>query len=392
MKSFYRRLPFYVESGGQVSDTGILRGDDWVIEVEDIKKPVSGLVIHVGEVTEGNPKTGDTVQTEVDLARRGNITRNHTGTHLLHAALRNTLGTHVQQRGSLVAPDRLRFDFSHDEKVSHEQLRSIEAQVNDAILRNYSVKIDHKSLNVARAEGAMALFGEKYDDVVRTVILEDDNDRYSYELCGGIHVNETAEIGGFLFTNESAVSAGVRRVEALTGQEAVRYMQQQLQTLQTASAQLGTTPDQLATRIESLQQEVAERKKEVSQLRSRLAKHEFDSMIDNMETINNVPALIAKLEDVPMDTMRQMSDWFRNKADSGVMILASDVDSKPQVMIAVTDDLTSKGIHAGKLIKEVASVVGGGGGGRPNLAQAGGKDSTKIPEALNKARELLAEG
>jgi alanyl-tRNA synthetase len=311
---------------------------------------------------------------------------------LLHAALRDALGTHVQQRGSLVAPDRLRFDFSHDEKVTNEQLRQIESHVNNAILRNYPVKIDHKALDVARAEGAMALFGEKYDDIVRTVILEDDSNRFSYELCGGIHVNETAEIGGFLLTNESAVSAGVRRVEALTGHEAVRYVQKQLGTLQQASARLGTTPDQLSSRIEAMQQEVSDRKKEVSQLRSRLAKHEFDNMIDNMESINGVQALIAKLDDVPMDTMRQMSDWFRNKADSGVMVLASDVDSKPQVMVAVTDDLTARGYHAGKLVKEIASVVGGGGGGRPNLAQAGGKDSAKIPEALQKARELLAEG
>lgn len=385
------QTPFYVEAGGQVSDTGTISGDGWAIEVEDMQRPVGGLVVHVGEMLEGTPQAGDAARAEVAVERRADITRNHTATHLLHAALRNNLGTHVQQRGSLVAPDRLRFDFAHDDRVAPDQMRIIEREVNDIIMANYAVQAKEKSLTAARQEGAMALFGEKYDDTVRTISIVDNGSRYSYELCGGVHVVETAEIGQMVLTSEGSVSAGIRRVEALTGRAAHDYIQANLNQLQQVAQRLGTTPENTGERIVALQGELADSKKEVANLRREIARNNFNHLVENMEQIENVPVLIAPVEDVTMDTMREMSDWFRNKVDSGVLVLGTVVDDRPQLLVAVTDDLTKQGLHAGKLIKEIASRVGGGGGGRPNLAQAGGHDAGQLPAALERARQLIAE-
>jgi len=383
---------FYVESGGQVSDTGTISGDGWVIEVEGMKKPVNSMIVHIGEVVEGNPKVGNSVTAQVDLSRRASIIRNHTATHLLHASLRNNLGTHVQQKGSLVAPDRLRFDFSHHEKVTDAELEKIEAEINRAVLQNYPVRAEEKSQEQARKEGAMALFGEKYGDTVRTVIIESGDDRYSYELCGGVHINETAEIGSFIFTNEGSVSAGIRRIEALTGQAAIEYIQHKMQTLSQIASQLGTTQEQAVNKVIALQDDLSASRREVEALQRKLAKVNFDEMIENqLETINGKQALISELDGVPMDTMREMTDWFRNKVDNGVMVLASDINGKPQIIVAVSDALVKDGIKAGNLIKPIAAVVGGGGGGRPQMAQAGGKDSSKIGDALEKARSLITE-
>ncbi|MGB1288032.1 MAG: alanine--tRNA ligase, partial [Aggregatilineales bacterium] len=384
--------PFYVESGGQVSDTGTISGKNWTIEVESMKKPVTGIIVHVGEVVEGNPKEGDSATAQVDLSRRGDILRNHTGTHLLHAALRSNLGTHVQQRGSLVSPERLRFDFSHESKVTSEELAKIEQDINDAILTNYPVQSAEKSLEQAKSEGAMALFGEKYGDTVRTVIIDNGDNCYSYELCGGTHVNETAEIGAFVFTGEGSVSSGIRRIEALTGREAIHYIQGRVQLLNTLADKLGTTPNDAGNRIDALQEEVSTGKKQINELQRKLAKYTFDEMVGNLENINGKSALIAQLDGTPVDTMREMADWFRSKVkENGVLVLGSDIDGRPMLLISVTDDLVKQGVKAGNLIKPVAKIVGGGGGGRPNMAQAGGKDSSKLSQALDKARELLAE-
>ena len=383
--------PFYVESGGQISDTGIINGDGWSIEVEDTRRPVGGLIAHVGEIVEGTPKEGDFARAEVDAARRADITRNHTGTHLLHAALRNRLGTHVQQRGSLVAPDRLRFDFAHDQKVSDAELTDIEKQVNEVILANYPVKAEEKSLAQARSEGAMALFGEKYGERVRTIIIGENGKRFSYELCGGVHVAETAEIGPFIIVSEGSVSAGIRRVEALTGRGAVDYIQQKLDTLGQIAQRLGATPDEAASRVESLQNELAASKKQVEKLQREIARSRFEGMMTHLETINGIPALVAQMDGMTMDGLREVSDWFRDKVKSGVLVLGSASDERPQLLVTVSDDLTKKGLHAGNMIKNLATIVGGGGGGRPNMAQAGGKDVQKLPDALENARKLIAE-
>jgi alanyl-tRNA synthetase len=309
---------------------------------------------------------------------------------LLHAALRRHLGSHVQQRGSLVAPDRLRFDFAHDSKVTPEQLRQIETEVNDYILKNYPVVAQEKPLSDARAEGAMALFGEKYGDRVRTISVRRNGDRYSYELCGGCHVSETAEIGSFVIVSEGSVSAGIRRIEALTGHGAVEYIQHNLDTLGHLAAQFSTTNESVAERVAALQTELAQAKKQAAQLQRELARRSFDALLADVEPVNGTQALIAQIEDAPPDTLREMSDWFRSAIKSGVMVLGSVIDGKPQLVVSVTDDLTKKGFHAGNLIKGIAAEVGGGGGGRPTMAQAGGKDPNRLTAALEKARELIA--
>ena len=385
------RTSFYVESGGQISDTGTISGDGWEVEVEEMRRPVTGLIVHLGEVVQGTPKAGDSVRASVDVARRTAITRNHTGTHLLHAALRHHLGTHVQQRGSLVAPDRLRFDFAHDARVTSEELRAVEREVNEVILAQYPVYDEQKSQEQARKEGAMALFGEKYGDVVRTVIVANGDDRYSYELCGGVHVKNTADIGLFVLVTEGSVSAGVRRVEALTGQGAIDYIQSQLDTLYHIAGQLNATPADAAHKINLLHDELQSTRKQVEKLRREVARQDFQARMDTVENINGVPTLLMQLSDTPVETLREMSDWFRNKVSSGVFVAGTDNDGKPLLLVTVTDDLTKKGLHAGNIVREVAKVVGGGGGGRPNMAQAGGSDSTKLPEALNKARELISQ-
>ena len=383
---------FYVEAGGQVSDRGSISGDGWLIEIEAMKQPVAGLVAHVGEVVEGAPGVGDGATAMIDAERRARVVRNHTATHLLHAALRDQLGTHVQQKGSLVAPDRLRFDFSHPERVADAELAQISKAINKAILADHGVQAQHKPLDEARREGAMALFGEKYDDIVRAVIIGDARDKVSYELCGGVHVARTAQIGSFVFTAEGSVSAGIRRVEALTGDAAIAFAQAKMALVDDAAARLGVESSALPSRIDGMQGELAAARREIETLRRRLAKHEFDDLLSSrMEALNGAQCLLARLDSVPMDTMRQMNDWFRQRVDKGVMVLASDVNGRPQILVAVTDALVKDGMRAGDLIKPIAAVVGGGGGGRPQMAQAGGRDSGKIDAALQKARQLLMD-
>lgn len=383
---------FYVESGGQVSDTGVITGDDWVIEITAMHRPVSGCIIHIGEVLEGNPRAGDVATAQPDAERRFEIMQNHTATHLLHAALRNHLGTHVQQRGSLVAPDRLRFDFSHDERMTPDQINAIQSEVTAIIQADYRVRDEQKSLEQARREGAMALFGEKYGDVVRTVIIASDEHRYSYELCGGIHVSKTGEIANFVLTSEGSVSAGIRRVEALTGRVAQAYIQKRLTLLDTISQTLGTTENNILNRLEQLQQELTEARRHNDALQRKLAHHEFQTLMSTTETLNDKTALIAQLQDVPVDTLREMADWFRNAVkERGVMVLGSDIKGKPMLLVVLTDDLVKQGMKAGDLIKPIASIIGGGGGGRPNMAQAGGTDSAKLAQALQQARQLIQQ-
>ena len=381
---------FYVEAGGQVSDTGFIRGDGWEIEVEAMKQPLAGMILHVGEVVEGKPAVGDSAGAAIDAPRRHDIIRNHTATHLLHAALRNLLGAHVQQKGSLVAPDRLRFDFSHPKKVERTELAAVAAEVNGVIVENHGVRAEIKALEQARREGAMALFGEKYGDQVRAVIIDSGENRYSYELCGGAHVRQTAEIGAFVFTSEGSVSAGIRRVEALTGHAANLYLRQRLDTLDAIVEQLGAAPGQAQTRIAALQADLTAARRDNETLQRKLAKSRFDDMLRELETLNGKQALLAQLDNTPMDAMREMADWFRNRVERGVMVLASDSSGRPQIVVAVSDALVKDGTRAGELIKPIARVVGGGGGGRPQMAQAGGRDSSKIPQALATARELIA--
>ena len=384
---------FYVESGGQVSDTGRIvsaEGKDWTIEITAMRKPAAGMIVHQGKVIAGSPKVGDSALAEVNRERRREIMRNHTATHLLHAALHQVLGTHAQQAGSLVAPDRLRFDFNHPQPMTRDELLEVEAIVNREVLANHPLNIIEKPLQEAINEGAMALFGEKYGAVVRTITIGDE-ERVSYELCGGTHVDETGDIGLFLITYEGSIAAGVRRIEAVTGWRAYQLARQRMNILDETNHFLGTAPNETLQKVKSLSESLAAAEKEAEKLRTQLVAGAFDEQLDNVVEIAGIPVLKALLPNADLDALREMADKFRQKYDSGVVVLASDLDDKPILIAAVTDDLVKRGLHAGKLVQQAAEVVGGGGGGRPTMAQAGGKDASKLSEALDQVAVFIKE-
>lgn len=385
------RTAFYVESGGQVSDTGLVVSVNeprWEVRIDDVRRPAAGIVSHLGTVLRGTPRVGDAVIATVDYQRRRDIMRNHTATHLLHAELHAVLGEHARQAGSLVAPDRLRFDFTHPEAVTSQQLEQIEAGVNRNILENYRLNIRLKARDEALAEGAMALFGEKYGETVRTITIG-SSDPISYELCGGTHVEETADIGLFLITSESSAAAGIRRIEAVTGRYAYELVQRRMRTLKQAAALLTSSLDDVPGKVTQLQGELEAARKRNYSLRQELAAAEFVRRLDEVPQLKGVPALAALLPNADADTLRAMTDRFRQRYPSGVVVLASAPDNRPVIIAAVTEDLVKRGLNAGDLVKAVAQVVGGGGGGRPTLAQAGGKDAEKLPAALEKVQEYL---
>jgi alanyl-tRNA synthetase len=382
---------FYVEAGGQVSDTGRIYTpthngtESWEIRVDDMRKPAAGIIAHVGEVVRGYPKVGDQAIAQVDAQRRRDIMRNHTATHLLHHELRKVLGEHALQAGSLVAPDRLRFDFTHPEAVRPEQLERIEAEVNRNILENYRLKITYKPLQQAIAEGAMALFGEKYGETVRTITMGEP-EPFSYELCGGTHVSETGDIGLFLITSEGSVAAGIRRIEAVTGRKAYELVQSRFQALNQAAALLDASPSGTPEKVAALLEELNEAHKQIANLRRELAETHFVRELEEVPSVEGVPVLTTILPDADSNTLRQMADRFRQGFPSGVAVLASVSDGAPILVAAVTEDLVERGLHAGELIQSVAQHLGGGGGGRPTLAQAGGKDASRLEEALASVR------
>ncbi len=383
---------FYVEAGGQVSDTGTIVSvaePRWEIRVEDTRKPAAGVIVHVGEVVRGKPSVGDLAIAAVDAQRRRDIMRNHTATHLLHAELQAVLGKHARQAGSLVAPDRLRFDFTHPEALTPEQLERIEAGVNRAIFEDLHLNIRFKPLNEAIAEGAMALFGEKYAETVRTITISDDEEVLSYELCGGTHVENTGDIGIFLITSEGSAAAGVRRIEAVTGREAYALVQRRMRTLKQTAQVLSSSLDDVPNKAEALLKELDEARDQLSLLRRQLVTAEFEQALNSVRQMQGVNVLAAQLSNADAETLRQMCDRFRQKFTTGVIVLASVENEKPLLIGALSDDLVKRGWHAGDLIKSVATVVGGGGGGRPNLAQAGGKDVGRLPEALQQVYEWV---
>jgi alanyl-tRNA synthetase len=381
------KTPFYVEAGGQVSDTGTIfaapmNGEQgWEIRIEDMRKPAAGMIIHIGTVISGHPKVDDKAIASVDAKRRRDIMRNHTATHLLHHQLRQVLGDHALQAGSLVAPDRLRFDFTHSEAVTADQLTHIESGVNQKILDNYHLHIVHKPLQQAIEEGAMALFGEKYAETVRTITMGDP-EPFSYELCGGTHVSETGDIGLFLIISESSVAAGIRRIEAVTGRGAYHLVQRRFEALNQTASVLDTSPEHVPDLVQDILAEIGDSRKQITALRHDLATLEFDRGLEGVKTIAGVKVLTSILPGADSETLRQMSDRFRQRYSSGVAVLASVLDGHPIVIAAVTEDLVERGIHAGELVKAVAKPLGGGGGGRPTLGQAGGKDAGKLDQAL----------
>ncbi|RPJ28408.1 MAG: alanine--tRNA ligase [Chloroflexi bacterium] len=400
---------FYIESGGQVDDTGYIRaepgGEAWEIEVTSMRRASAGVIVHVGEVISGQPKVGDMAVAEVDLPRRHDIMRNHTATHLMHAALHKVLGEHARQAGSLVAPDRLRFDFNHPEAMTPEQVERVERLVNEAISADMEVVPKLKAREDAIAEGAMALFGEKYGETVRTVTITLPSDlaalevdeiiahpaavmekmpKYSYELCGGTHLERTSDVGAFIIVSEGSAAAGVRRIEAVTGRGAYDLIAHRFKLLKQTATALKTSIEEVPFKVESLQDEVADLKKELANLRTQAALSSFVSHLNNVQTVKDVNVMALDLPNSSADTLRILADKFREKyPKNGVALLTSG----GMMISVVTEDLVKRGLKAGDII----TSVGGRGGGRPNLAQGSLPDPALMNEAMDRVAKAVEE-
>ncbi|AOY76999.1 alanine--tRNA ligase [Clostridium formicaceticum] len=376
---------FYGEGGGQVGDVGSIYNEVFQGTVTDTKKGINQRIHQVVIVKEGTLRVGDTVVTEVEEKTRKNTARNHTATHLLHKALKEVVGEHVQQAGSLVTPERLRFDFTHFEGLTTEEIKSIEEKINQQIMVGLEVGVLETTPNEAKKMGAEALFGEKYGEIVRVVKVGD----YSIELCGGTHIKNSSEIGMFLILSEGGIASGVRRIEAVTGREAYTFVKSQQNTLQKSAELLKTSPNNVASRLEGLVAEVKEKDREISRLKAQLAMGAVDELLEKIQIIQDIKVIITKVDVEGVEDLRKLGDTLKEKMQSGVVLLASETEDKVIFIATATKDLLGKGVHAGNLVKEAAKVTGGGGGGRPDMAQAGGKNPEKIKEALEAAEELL---
>lgn len=384
---FVKETPFYATMGGQQGDTGIIRSADGEFEVQDTIKLLGGKVGHVGRVTKGMFRTGDRVTLEVASAKHADTCKNHSATHLLQKALKTVLGDHVEQKGSLVTPDRLRFDFSHFEAMTPEEIEKVEQIVNQEIQAALPVVTDIMSIEEAKKTGAMALFDEKYAEKVRVVSMGG----FSKELCGGTHVSNTSQILVFKILSEAGIAAGVRRIEALTGDAVFTYYKEIEQQLHQAAKTAKTTPAGLNEKIEHLQAEIRELHSENESLKSKMAKDALGDVMNQVQEIGGVKVLAARVDGVDMNGLRDLGDQLKEKLGEGVVVLAGAVDGKVCLMATATDEAQKKGAHAGNLIKAVAGLVGGGGGGRPGMAQAGGKNPEGIDAAIAKVAEVAAE-
>lgn len=368
--------PFYAESGGQVGDQGVIRSDSNLFEVEDTLKIQAEVFGHHGVLREGSLKVGDTVDAQVDTVKRARTIRNHSATHLMHKALREVLGSHVQQKGSLVDPDKTRFDFSHGAPLTAEEIAKVEMIVNREILENHATQAQHMTFDDAVKHGAMALFGEKYGDTVRVLDIGS-----SKELCGGVHVTRTGDIGLFKIVSEGGVAAGIRRVEAVTGEGALALVQSINRKLQEAAGALKTSPDELPSRIAQVQDQVKSLEKEVAALKSKLAAGQGDELVTRAIDVNGIKVLAATMEGADVTALRETMDKLKDKLKTAAIVLASVSEGKVSLIAGVTKDATGK-VKAGELVNFVAQQVGGKGGGRPDMAQAGGTDPAGLPQAL----------
>ncbi len=382
-EAVFSKTPFYGEAGGQVGDTGLVIGPNGQAEVVDTYR-LGELFIHKLKMEKGTLATGEKVKLSVFSSRRAAIARHHTATHLLHAALRHILGEHVHQAGSLVAPDRLRFDFTHFEALGLEEIFALEELINARIRDNLPVEVKLMSYKEAVDQGAMALFGEKYGEKVRVIRIGN----FYFELCGGTHVHRTGDIGYFKIVSESSVSAGVRRIEAVAGEPAVKFVHQLEEERARLAAKLKVSPAELSKRIDTLLKQLKEAQQEIENLKRQLSRGGLEGLLSQVKEIDGVKLLAAKVEAKDAKMLREMGDFLRNRLGSGVVILASPTDGKVQLLAMVTKDLASK-IHAGKIISALASLVGGRGGGRPEMAQGGGPRVEALPEVLAKAEEVV---
>ena len=382
---FVEETPFYATSGGQEADQGVIRTAEGEFQVEDVVKLLGGKIGHVGIVTKGMLKVGDEAELTVDQEKRSLSANNHSATHLLHKALRMVLGTHVEQAGSSVNEDRLRFDFTHFSALTPEEIKKVEEIVNEQIQKNLAVKVENMPIEEARKTGAAALFGEKYGDIVRVVSMGD----FSIEFCGGTHVSNTGVITAFKIISETGVAAGVRRIEALTAKGLMNYYSELEEKLHRAAKLLKASPDKLEEKITHVLAENKELRAEVESLKSKLAKDAMGDVTDQITEVKGLSLLAARIEGVDMNGLRELGDQMKEKLGEGVIVLASAVDGKVSLMAMATEGAVKQGAHAGNLIKGIASLVGGGGGGRPNMAQAGGKNPAGIDEAIGKVKEVL---
>jgi alanyl-tRNA synthetase len=393
--------PFYAEGGGQVGDQGEIAGPAGRFAVEDTQWAQEGVIAHRGRVVEGRIAVNDAVVAQVDAERRRDIMRNHTATHLLQAALRRVLGTHVRQSGSLVAPDHLRFDFTHMEALKPEEVLAVQRLVNEKIREDIEVHPGEKGYEEAIAGGALAFFGEKYADRVRVIEIAGRPDaeeqagpsggRYSMELCGGTHCRSTGEIGSFFIVREESIGAGLRRIEAVTGRGAEEYVQGQRDLLERLSRRVGVTPADLETKVGSLLEEMESERRRSQALERDAARRAAEALLTGAERIDGAAVVAGQVPAGSFEVMRETGDWLRDRLGSAVLVLGAVFGERPNFVAMITPDLTARGLHAGELVKRVAAVTGGGGGGRPEMAQAGGKDPGRLEEALGLARKLARE-
>ncbi|HKM01954.1 MAG TPA: alanine--tRNA ligase [Sedimentibacter sp.] len=380
------KTPFYAEGGGQNGDTGEFIADGMTARVTDTKKFNNSIYLHETNIVNGSISVGDKLTTNVNKDQRKNTAKNHTCTHILHKVLKEVLGQHVNQAGSYVSEDRLRFDYTHFEAVDHETLKEIENKVNEAILADYQVNTDILSIDQARNSGAMALFDEKYEDMVRVVSVGD----YSKELCGGTHIDETAKIGLFKILSEGSIASGVRRIEAITGRKAIEYLNDLNNLTDELSISMKTTKEDLVSKVNLLKKESKDKDKEIQKLNNEILKNNISQILDKYEEINGIKLFAIKFINKDANSLREIADKIKDKNESCAVILASDLGDKVLFVAAVTKDLVEKGIHAGNMVKIAASIAGGGGGGRPDFAQAGGKNPGKIDEALEEVKKQIS--
>ena len=377
--------PFYATMGGQNADFGTIVTEGGLFEVKDTIKLMGGKVGHVGQVVGGMLKVGDTATLKVDATNRSNTCKNHSATHLLQKALREVLGGHVEQSGSFVDGDRLRFDFSHFSAMTKEEIQKVEDLVNEKIAENLSVVTQEMSIEDAKKTGAMALFGEKYGETVRVVKMGD----FSVELCGGTHVENTGSISAFKILSENGVAAGVRRIEALTGNGVFAYYKGLEKTIETASQIVKATPATLVEKCEHLMADMKALASELESMKSKAAKEALGDVMDQVVDVKGVKLLATSVDGADMNGLRDLGDQLKEKLGEGVIVLLSNQDGKVNIVAMATDGAMTSGAHAGNLIKGIAALVGGGGGGRPNMAQAGGKNPAGIQDAITEAKTVL---
>ena len=378
------RTPFYGESGGQVGDSGNAFNDGVQIEFLDATKPLPGLIVHKGKVTEGAIATGGSLTLQIDKPIRQDTALNHSATHLLHAALKEVLGEHIKQAGSLVAPDRLRFDYTHFSPLTEKERGRIESLVNEKIRKNIQVSTNDMGIEDALKEGAMALFGEKYGDRVRVVSVPG----FSKELCGGTHVSATGDIGLFRIVSEGGIASGVRRIEAVTGNTAYEKVHSEYESLAAIRSILKAPTNEELAKVKKLLEKNRELEKEITSLKEKMISGSDSSGEGDIQKIGDASLLIKNLENTDAKTLRTYIDNAKNKLKSGIVVAGSVADKKVAMAAGVTQDLTHR-FHAGNIIKEIATIVGGSGGGRPDMAQAGGTHTDKLDEALKRAEEII---